>query len=313
MKTNAFKFNIAMGLILASSVTGNTLAASSNQRLPISYSQLKQFNIDQGLTSESYPQGVPTSYGWGAHPLMQAGNVVPAGFTAITGWAHVFWASGVTSSADYVQMKDFKTLICTITNGVHVWTLLQQGDFAGSQFNADYVDNINSAPPYFVQTAGSGVATFGIDSGDKVYHYWYKQGRVTLPSTSICGTLSIQQARTVTKASGGTSAGGTGSYVIGIGGDYWLTTTSAWDYLTTNTGINIGRFKIITGKWVWYGVSTASDTDLYNLYQYGYATTPEAAAAAPTTTTTTKAVSSSTSSTNTATASRYQNIRNLFN
>lgn len=282
MKTNTFKLKIAMGLLVATSVSGNTMAASSNQRLPLSYSQLQQFNIDQGLTSESYPQGVPTSYGWGAHPLMQAGNVVPAGFTAITGWAHVFWASGVTSSPDYVQMKDFKTLICTVTNGVHVWTLLQQGDFSGSQFNADYVDNINSPPPYFVQTAGSGLATFGIDTGNKVFHYWYKQGRVTLPSTSICGTLSIQQARTVTKASGGTSAGGSGSYVIGIGGDYWLSTTAAWDYLTTNTGINIGRFKIITGKWEWYGVSTASDTDLYNLYKYGYITSAAAAAAAPT-------------------------------
>lgn len=268
--------------VLFSCLTGNALATSNNQKLPITYSQLQQFNVDQTLTSEAYPQGVPTSYGWGAHPLMQAGNVVPTGFTAITGWGHVFWVTGVTSSADYVQMQKFMTLICVNNNGAHTWILLQKGDMSGAEFNADYVDNINVPPPYFSQVPGSGVATFGIDPGNKVFHYWYTLGLVPLPSTSICGTLTIQQARTVTKASGGTAGGGTGSYVIGLGGDYWLSTTSTWDQYTTNTGINIGRFKIITGKWVWYGVSTASDTDLLNLSQYGYTTTSATASTSTT-------------------------------
>ena len=261
---------IVIGLF--SCMSGNAIATNASQRLPITYSQLQQFNVDQTLNSESYPQGVPASYGWGFHPVMQAGNVVPTGFTAITGWGQIFWASGVTSSSDYVQLQKFMTLICVNNNDVHTWILLQKGDVSGAEFNSDYVDNINAHPPYFSQVTGSGVATFGIDTGNKVFHYWYTQGRVTLPSTNICGTLTIQQARTVTKASGGTAGGGTGSYVIGLGGDYWLNLTAQWKQYTTNTGIDIGRFKMITGKWVWYGVSTASDTDLLNLSRYGYIT-----------------------------------------
>ena len=272
MNTKSWKLNLTIVLITHLYLTGNAIATTNVQKLPLSYSQLQQFNIDQTLTSEAYPQGVPTSYGWGAHPLMQAGNAVPSGFTAMTGWAQVFWVNGITSSADYVQMKGFKTLICTINNGAHTWILLQQGDISGSEFNSDYVNNVSTPPPYFTQVSGSGQATVGINPGNKVFHYWYKQGRVTLPSTNICGTLTIQQARTVTKASSGTTPGETGSYVISMGGDYWLNTTAVWDQYTTNKGINIGRFKLISGQWQWYGASTASDNDLLNLSQYGYTT-----------------------------------------
>jgi hypothetical protein len=203
---------------------------------------------------------------------MQSGNNVPAGYTAIIGWGQIMWAQNVTSSPDYVQLQNMKTLICTVNNGVHNWSLLQEGDIEGSEFNSDYVDNINTAPPYFSQITNTGLATVGIDSGNKAFHYWYTQGRSTLPNTNICGTLTIQQARTVTKASNGTSPGSSGAYMISLGGDYWLNTTAAWSQYATNKGIDIGRFKFITGQWKWYGVSTASDADLLNLYQYGYAT-----------------------------------------
>jgi hypothetical protein len=265
-------FKLMAGILAVIGIGANASAATGHQRLSLSYTQLQQFNVDQTLTSEAYPQGVPTSYSWGARPAMQSGNTIPSGFTAITGWGQIFWANGVSSSPDYIQMQSFMTLICTVSNGAHKWSLLQGGDVSGSEFNSDFVGNINTPPPYFAQSSGSGIATVGIDAGNRVFHYWYKQGRVPLPSTAICGTLTIQQARTVTKASDGTSPGSSGAYVISLGGDYWLNTTAAWDQYTTNKGINIGRFKLINGQWQWFGVSTATDTDLLTLYQNGYTT-----------------------------------------
>lgn len=252
--------------------------AMANSFLPLSLNQLKQFNQDLYLNNQIYPQGVPTTYDWYYHAVIQAGNTPPAGWTSMTGWGQIFWAKGVSSSNDYVEVSNTLQLICTInSSGNHVWQLVQSGAVAGAEYNADFSGGTTYPLPYFTQTTnlstGVSTAVAGIDSGDYVFHYWYQQGRVVLPSGTICGHLTLQQARTVTKASGGTVGGASNQYVIGLGADYWINQTAPWAGLNVNnTGVLVGRLKPLTGTLQWFGATTASTNDLTLLYQYGYST-----------------------------------------
>lgn len=267
MRVKNWGIILSLGLaILPEVARGVNHLTNHHQRLPMSYKQLCQLNVDQTLPHEALPQNVPASYDWQAHPVIQAGNITPKGFSAITGWGQIFWADSVKSSSDLVQVRTFKMLVCTTSGNSYKWTLLQQGDIEGRQFRADFLNNENKAPLIFKQKSGITTVEFAVGT---VFHFWFKDGRASLPFGQIRGIVTVIQARTV-PSEPGSERGGAGSYLIGLGGDYWLNLTAPWDQYKTNTGIAIGRLKFIGPNWKWYGMSAASEKDLLGLYQRGY-------------------------------------------
>lgn len=248
---------VFIGLVL----TANTYAATTN-----STNTLLQFNVDMTQLHDGIPVGVPTGYDWAKHPRMGKGNIVPTGYTAMTGWGQVFWNANTPVTAPKFQIRNFQTLMCNGTN--HTWSLIQSGDITGAQFNANFINN--TSVPASTFTKSGNVFTIGFQNGPYTFHFWPKQGRVAISPEPSCGYVVMLDARAIPSTNKATSSSVTGNFLIGLGADYWATTTSAWSYYQTNKDIAIGKLKTISQNWATYGVSTASDADLNNLYVNGY-------------------------------------------
>ena len=210
------------------------------------------------------PKGVPKGYSWAKLPRIGAGNIVPKGFTAVTGWGQVFWKENAQEVTDLIQVRNFSFFYCHGPD--RRWTLLQFGDIDGKEFFPTFNDNLSRSPKVFHKN--DDVATIGFEYG-QAFHFWSNQARAKIVNEEICGFLAIAQARVVPERSHDIVMDE--QYLFGMGADYWSTATSEWDYYSTNKDIAIGRLKFLTSTWKWFGVSTASNEDLKKLYQYGYA------------------------------------------
>lgn len=251
-----------------SSTPTPTLVPTSSTPTPavtdsiISAEKLIEFNVDFGKSHEYTPAGVPPAYSWARWPRLGAGNRPPSGFGAITGWGHIFFSSYPTGGdPGLVQLRNMNVFLCQKTDGK--WRRIQSGQIAGGEYRGDFSGNISKAPKVF-HVLSDGVAEVQFDFGN-TFHFWPKQGRKALPTTNICGVLVIVEARVVP----GTS-NGAGKYLLGLGADYWTNVSSPWDNFKTNSDVAIGRLKVIGSAWDWFGVSTASDTDLLKFVADGY-------------------------------------------
>ena len=238
--------------VQAATVTSFTISPTS--------SWLTALNQDWPINHESYPLGVPTGYDWYYHGRIKAGNTVPDGFTAFTGWGQVFRTSSSSTATVPIQFRNMQVYVCYGSS--HTWVQLQQGGIAGAAFAPDFVGNVNQ--PATITTSGDVTTVqFALDTA---FHFWPSMGRADIPSTNLCGFLVLTEARLST-----TDASQAGAYVFGFGIDYWKDKTAQWlaDY-SNNKDVGVGRMKKVGLSWAWYGLSTASDTDLQNLYaKYG--------------------------------------------
>ena len=245
----------------------------TNFSLTFPQTTLTGWNTDWSLLHEAKPYGVPTGYDWAAGPRMGAGNTVPSGFTAFTGWAQIFRTPTSTTVTAPLQMRNFQTLVCYGPN--HTWAQIQQGDISGAAFAPDFVGNVNQ-PATISKSSDYQNVSFALDSA---FHFWPAQGRALLPSTtSICGFVVMMEARINT-----TDQSLAGDYILGFGIDYWSTLTAAWNQqYTTNKDVGIGRLKKVGLNWAWFGMSTASNADLQSLFnQFGVVTTTTSPPSAP--------------------------------
>ncbi len=257
--------NLPMFFFLTLLFGGFSLSSvASTERLNIELTQLLEINADQTLEHEGTPKGVPKSYDWAKRPRLGAGNH-PGNFSAITGWGQVFSIENTAENLGYVQLRNLQTLICH--GAARKWVGLQAGDIEGREFRSDFQSNINKPAPLFQREIG--VTNISFEAG-AAFHFWPLQGRAQLPDKDICGVVVLLQAR-VENVSNSAKAGQTsGGYLLGLGADYWLNKASPWDRYKTNRDVAIGRLKLITSSWSWFGLSTASDNDLRRLFMEGY-------------------------------------------
>lgn len=258
------RFTAVVGFLLSTVVSFPSLAATvTSFKLPVPLQTLTDLNKDWSLLHEGTPLGVPTGYDWAKKGRISLGNTVPSGFTAVTGWGQVFRSTAFPSVSTPVQMRNFQTYICYGSS--RTWVQLQQGDVFGGAFRPDFVGNVSQP----ASLLGSLTQTVGF-ALDSAFHFWPAHGRATLPSTNICGTLVLMEARVNT-----TSTNLNGAYLLGFGLDYWQSLTAEWNaQYTTNKDAGVGRLRKVTNTWQWYGLSTASDADLQALFnKFGTSTT----------------------------------------
>ena len=238
-------------------------ATAKRRRLPLSQDTLLQFNVDFSLAHEGLPNGVPGSYDWFAKPRKGTWNSVPEGFAALTGWGQAFWTQGTGTASAYLLLRNHMTLVCHGSR--HQWSLLQASSTEGAEFRPDYAGNVAkpAGNPGPIE-AGADAVGFAASSA---YHFWPKAGRSKLPSTELCGILVLVQARVEPVAP---NSYRTPNMLLGLGADYWLNRTAAWDNYRTNRDVAIGRLRLVTEAWNWFGLSTASDSDLRKLINEGY-------------------------------------------
>lgn len=228
----------------------------------ITKDKLLEINQDFHKTHEVMPSGVPAGYDWFKGPRLGAGNNVGS-YTAMTGWGQVFWAKGIKESSDYLQIRNFNFFVCH--GDQRKWMLLQNGHIEGRQFDASFANNTNKPATYF--ESKDGVSTVFFENGT-AFHFWPNQGQVNLPSKDICGVLVLLEARVVPRSD--KSEVGSRAFLLGAGADYWTKVSSKWNKYKTNTDIAIGRLKFVHKEWEWFGMSTASDDDIAQLYDVGY-------------------------------------------
>lgn len=228
-----------------------------------SFDQLFEINADFGRSHELAPAGVPSSYSWARWPRIGAGNRPPAGFGAVTGWGHVFYASSpIGSDPGIVEIRNMNVYVCDKTGGN--WRRLQTGSIEGGEYRADFSKNTSKQPGLF--SVLDGVAKVKFEFGN-TFHFWPRQGRALLPKGDLCGFAILLEARVVPNSQG---SGARGIYLMGLGADYWTSVSAPWDNFKTNTDVAIGRLKIINEKWDLFGLSTATDVDLKKLVVGGY-------------------------------------------
>lgn len=238
-------------------------AATRRQKLPLTLNALLQFNADFRLGHEALPSGVPSSYDWFARPRKGTWNTVPEGFSALTGWGQAFWTQGTGAADAYLLLRNHMTLLCH--GASRRWTLLQASRTEGAEFRPDYAGNVAKSAfnPGPIE-AGADAVGFAATSA---YHFWPKAGRGKLPYAELCGMLVLVQARAEPVVPDGYAVP---SLLLGLGADYWQNQTAAWDNYRTNRDVAIGRLRLVTVTWNWFGLSTASDADLRRLFNEGY-------------------------------------------
>lgn len=234
--------------------------------LSISREALFAFNTDFTLPHEAAPAGVPGGYDWYAKPRRGSWNTPPSEFTAITGWGQAFWAKGTTTPSANLLLKNHLTFVCH--GSQRQWSLLQSANVEGAVFQPDYSTNtaVKATSAGQLET-GSLALTFPATTA---YHFWPTAARGALPSGPLCGTLTMVQARAQPLAA---NSYGTPNLLLGMGADYWLNKTAPWDNYKTNRDLAIGRLKLVTTTWTWYGLSTASNADLERLFSNGFGIT----------------------------------------
>lgn len=234
-------------------------------KLPLSAKQLLEFSSDWTKSHEAAPQGVPLWFDWARQGRVGAGNTVPAGFSAMTGWAQSFWIQGTSTVVDTLSVRGHQTLVCAGPD--RTWTLVQGGDITGATFYPDYSNNTAVPPLSFTQSGGVASLSYPVAMA---YHFWPASGRVALPAGPLCGVLVLVEAKATRAPGVPPASNGKSNLLIGLGGDYWLSTAAPWSGYDTNADIGIGRLKFVGPDWKWYGMTTASSTDLRRLAADGY-------------------------------------------
>lgn len=224
---------------------------------------LVEIRHDGALKHEQVPRGVPRGYDWALAPRIGAGNR-PGEFRAATGWGQVFRADDSKDADAAVQLRELQVLLCA--GPLKEWQLVQRGTIEGRQFQADY--NGDRSRPARLLRQVNGHVTVAIDAGSS-FHFWPTSGRFDLPAGELCGFVVLVQARL--DPAGSASQPG---YLVGLGADYWLDRSAPWDRYRTNRDIAIGRLRLATTEWRWYGLSTADEADLQRLATQGYALSP---------------------------------------
>ena len=242
--------------------TQNSTQPRTTLRPSIKLDDLIQINKDFHVDHEAKPKGVPDSFDWYARPKIDRWNIPPSGFGAITGWGQAFWAADSKDFNSYLQIRAIHTLVCSGVD--RHWYLVQRNTIEGAEFRPDYKDNTSIPTQFFATDADSNLVRWGPNGA---FHFWPANGRALLPEGPICGILVMQQARSISINS---EKSPNSEIILGFGADYWLNKAAPWNNYRTNSGIGVGRLKLVTEQWQWFGFSSANDLDLRNLYENGY-------------------------------------------
>jgi hypothetical protein len=213
---------------------------------------------DTKLLHEGKLHGLPDSYDWSKGPRMGMGNN-PGTFKAMIAWGQVYEdAQGNPATNTRVQLRNMEAWYLSKMD--NKWHLVQQSqDVEGRAYVEDFVNDINKPANTRVEPDGG----ISVTAGDGYnFHFWTTTGRSEINPDDIKGVFVTLQARLVlediTKADDRTTA----KYLLGVGGDYWLSLTAAWDWFRTNGDIAIGRMKYVKKNWQAFNMCTLTEADL---------------------------------------------------
>jgi len=228
---------------------------------------LQRLSPPFGTAHDALPADVPPGYDWRERSKRDHGNAIPPGYRAFTGWAQAFWIDGAPAETQRLEVRRNQTLLCTLSGGTRRWHRVQQGEIEGAAFRADYANAVN-VPAEVVSVAPDHVR-IGFAAG-RTYHFWPRQGRITLGGVPLCGMLTLFEARAVAPDGRSLPPGTASTMLAGGGADYWLNTSVPWDHYRTNIGVGVGVLRRVGPAWEWHGMGTADAEALAQLVRDGY-------------------------------------------
>ncbi len=248
------------------SIAMTTLAlAEEIKYLDIKQSKLLQLNDDMRLPHQGVLAGVPSHYDWKKWPRKEPiQKINPFGAAIATGRA--LWNEDAGYHESYrLQIRSMQFFVCY--GDKRKWVRLQKGYVSGAEFRADFKDNKawKADARYWMPDGVSVHFKYG-----NTYHFWPKQGRSILPSGTIHGVLTVMQARVVTNEGKEIEKYNEHHYLLGAGADAWKALDTKWDYFKSHTDLGVGRTKFVSGKWEWYGFTSANSSDLISLFKNGF-------------------------------------------
>jgi hypothetical protein len=220
-----------------------------------------------GTPHQAIPAGVPWGYDWRERSRVGAGNKVPLGFQAFTGWAQAFWIEGAPTGTQRLEVRQYQTLLCKQAGNARRWHRVQVGDIEGAAYRADYQGGVN-VPAEF-EPLGASYARIGFGAG-RAYHFWARQGRTALGPNPLCGMLVLFEARAVAANGQPLPAAAPATLLIGGGADYWLDTAAPWDHYRTNIDAGIGVLRRVGPHWQWHGMGIADNEAVVQLARDGF-------------------------------------------
>jgi len=216
---------------------------------------------DMLLPHEGIPHGVPEAYNWAREPRTGMGNN-PKLFTAMTAWGHLYEdANGNPAVNTRVQIGNIRAYI--LSKADSQWHLVQSSESVeGAAFREDFVNN--SSMPADIRPEEDGSISVKTSEGYN-FHFWPPSGRVIIAQQDIAGVFVTIQARLVIDDFNKPDDRVQARYLLGAGGDYWLSQNAVWFFWKTNNDIAIGRFKYVTSDWQAFNMTTLSTDELqYN-------------------------------------------------
>ncbi len=200
---------------------------------------------------EGMPHGVPAYYSWATKPHVGSNN--PKQFKAMTAWGQLYEAAeGNPAINTRVQIKNIKAYYLNKLD--NQWHLLQNSTkVEGAAYREDFSGNVNIAPNIRYESDGS----VSVKAGNAYnYHFWPSNDRAAINPSDVRGMFTTVQARLVIDNPQKRDDRSQASYLLSMGGDYWLNLTARSNNLTTNEDFGIGKFKYVTTKWQAFNLIT---------------------------------------------------------
>lgn len=209
---------------------------------------------DMTKPHDCFPSGVPTYFDWYSAPRINMGND-PHNFTAMTAWGHVYSCSNDSTLLQNtrIQIKNIKSYY--LSKKDNKWHLLQNSQsIEGNNFISNYV--LNQQKPANIRIEPDLTTSIKLEDGYN-FHFWVPRKKKLIVANDINGIFTTVMARLITDNTDMPEDIDERRYILGMGGDYWLTPDAPYvEGNLNNDDIAIGRFKFITREWQSFNMIT---------------------------------------------------------
>ncbi len=169
-------------------------------------------------------------------------------------WGQLYEAAtGNPATNTRVQIRNIRAYMLSKRDGQ--WYLLQSSTrVEGAAFREDFAGNVNKAADIRYEPDGS----ISVKAGQGYNFHFWTPSRASIDPNNVAGIFTTVQARLVTDNPQQADDRFQARYLLGMGGDYWLSVTAKWDNWKTNGDIGIGKFKYVTTSWQAFNMTTLS-------------------------------------------------------
>jgi putative tail protein len=242
--------NFTYPCFVAGGVTGGGGGGTSIDVPTLVYDDMTGLN-------QGHPHGVPSDYDFYTGPVINMGNS-PAGSLALEWWGALYVGpTGNPATNTFVNVRGCELLWLRASTGVWNNSVFAFSDIGSDEFSEDFVTDYDT--PVTMRLESDGSFSFLTVSG-QVAHFYAPFPRVSIDPTDLGGIVCFCEARLILNNPAGVDDRALASFLLGIGADYYPTTTGPG--IEDNPGVGGGKFKYVTESWQAFAMTTMTLAEL---------------------------------------------------